>query len=590
MPNIWRHHLWILLAGVVVLFTNLGGPDLWDRDEPRNAACAREMLQRGDWVVPYFNQELRAHKPVLLYWLIMSAYSVFGESEFSARFWSALLGIGTALLTYNIGRVLFRAEVGLWSALLLVTALAFDVSNRAATPDATLLFCLTLAFFLFARACSAAQQAGEIGLPRTWQEYAGIYAALALAVLAKGPVGVALPMAAFGIYALFAVPLTSASAEANDTLGQRMKVLALRFMPQRIFQIGWSMHPMVLLVMLACIALPWYVWVGVRTNGEFLQEFLGTHNLSRFSEPMENHRGPIVYYLIAILIGMFPASVFMGPALLKLTSRMRSNHEWLSGDKLLCCWAGTWIVFFSIAQTKLASYVLPAYPAVALILGAFAYTFITESVLIDRGWFRASMFCLALVGVGFLVGLPLASEKFLPGEGSLGLVGVIPLCGAAVCLALAERGQRRGAMLAFGAMAIAFSTTIMGLAVQRVDRHQVSKPMMETVRASRGKKPARIAAFNHMNSTYVFYARQRVDEFNQPEDVSAFFHDRTPAYLLVRDQDLNQLQKALPADVVEIARMPQFLKSGELILLARGVSPDKMRTAKAVTFPTEKTR
>ena len=66
---------------------------------------------------------------------------------------------------------------------------------------------------------------------------------------------------------------------------------------------------------------------------------------------------------------------------------------------LLCCWAGTWIVFFSLAQTKLPSYVLPAYPAVALILGAFAETYITESRLLDRTWYRIAMGCLALVGV-----------------------------------------------------------------------------------------------------------------------------------------------------------------------------------------------
>src|SRR6056300_67173 len=106
MPHMsWKTHLAAisLIAGVV-MFTNLGGPKLWDRDEPRNAGCAKEMLERGDWVTPVFNGELRSHKPVLLYWFMISAYQVFGVNEFSARLWSAIFALGTCYCTYGIGR------------------------------------------------------------------------------------------------------------------------------------------------------------------------------------------------------------------------------------------------------------------------------------------------------------------------------------------------------------------------------------------------------------------------------------------------------------------------------------------------------
>ena len=86
------HLLIIVFVSSIVFFLNLGQSRLWDRDEPRNAGCAIEMMDRGDLVVPTFNDELRHQKPVLLYWLMMTAYSMFGVSEFSARFWSALLG------------------------------------------------------------------------------------------------------------------------------------------------------------------------------------------------------------------------------------------------------------------------------------------------------------------------------------------------------------------------------------------------------------------------------------------------------------------------------------------------------------------
>ncbi|NIL98695.1 MAG: phospholipid carrier-dependent glycosyltransferase, partial [Planctomycetales bacterium] len=123
----WRALLWdqglIVLVAGIVLFTNLGGPRLWDRDEPRNAGCAKEMQARGDWVVPVFNNELRDAKPVLLYWFIMSAYWMFGMGEFAARFWSVIFAIGTVLATYHLGRRLWNPSIALWSALILTTTL-----------------------------------------------------------------------------------------------------------------------------------------------------------------------------------------------------------------------------------------------------------------------------------------------------------------------------------------------------------------------------------------------------------------------------------------------------------------------------------
>ena len=111
----FRHQLLLIVVSATVFLTNLGGPPLMDRDEPRNAGCAAEMAARGDWVVPWFNDELREHKPVLLYWLMMSAYAVFGVNEFAARFWSAALAVGTVLMTYHIGRRLFNPAAACWS-------------------------------------------------------------------------------------------------------------------------------------------------------------------------------------------------------------------------------------------------------------------------------------------------------------------------------------------------------------------------------------------------------------------------------------------------------------------------------------------
>ena len=144
-----KHLILIAAVAAVVMFTNLGGPRLWDRDEPRNAGAAWEMLARHDWVVPWFNGELRAHKPVLLYWCIMAAYSCCGVNEFAARLPSALCAVGSVLCVYRIGRRLFGLNAGVWSGIALATSLMFVVAGRAATPDSLLIFCTTLSLMIF---------------------------------------------------------------------------------------------------------------------------------------------------------------------------------------------------------------------------------------------------------------------------------------------------------------------------------------------------------------------------------------------------------------------------------------------------------
>ena len=199
------HLILLTLVAGVIFFFKLGDAPLWDRDEPRNAGCAAEMIAANDWVVPIFNAELRTHKPVLLYWLMMSSYAFFGVNEFGARFFSALLGIGCVLLTYGMGRRLFSASVGFWSGLILCSTIMFGVAARAATPDSLLIFCGTLAISLFVLFAfdprrESYEQTGRF--PKQVWQAALIYAAMGLGVLAKGPVGLVVPTAVIGMYLL----------------------------------------------------------------------------------------------------------------------------------------------------------------------------------------------------------------------------------------------------------------------------------------------------------------------------------------------------------------------------------------------------
>jgi 4-amino-4-deoxy-L-arabinose transferase-like glycosyltransferase len=593
----WRHQLLIVGVAAIVMFTNLGGPRLWDRDEPRNAGCALEMQQRGDWVVPVFNAELRAHKPVLLYWLIMSAYAVFGVNEFAARFWSALLAVGTAWATYHIGRRLFDPRVGLWAGVALATSLMFGVAGRAATPDATLIFLTTLALLIYVLAIRPEQ---SLYFPNRWLPAAAMYAVMGLAVLAKGPVGFVLPTAVIGMFLLIVrlpeLPGTTTQASWLERLLRSLRPFA----PGHFLRTCWAMRPLTAIAVVGAVALPWYVWVGWRTDGAFLQEFFLEHNLGRAASSMEGHSGSLLFYPGAILIGFFPWSVFAVPVLIGLGSGLRRRDAWSAGYVLAATWIGVYVGLFSVAQTKLPSYVTPCYPALALLTGCFLHRWSTGRSAAAAWWPRLALGTLALVGLGITFTIPLLAREFLPGEMSLGVLGLIPLAGGLAALLLTSRGRVPAAAAAVAATALLFTTTLFGLGVWRVDRHQQNHVLLAAI-DQRGGAP-QVGAFGCLEPTWVFYGGRPITELartssgadapaevilpgspaaplvRKPQpDAAEFFGTGRERMIITTDQHWAELQQQLPPEATVLAECPLFLRSKRLLLVGL---PPAARTAR----------
>lgn len=595
MAQMIRHCLWVILAAGVVFFLNLGVPQLWDEDEPKNAACAREMLERHDWVVPMFNYELRTAKPVLVYWFMMSAYELFGVSEFGARFWSAVMGIGTCLLTYGIGRRLFQPAVGLWAALMLAAALMFGVASRAATPDAPLIFFSTLSLAIFVwglpataltqRLIPAMPPAADSPklsryavlrqhLPQSWWTYLGMYAAMAVAVLAKGPVGVALPTLILMGY-LWSVELmtrpTVTSGQENSSgettsLWNKFLFLAKNFSPAAIWRVGWVLRPLTAVALVAAIALPWYIWVAWRTDGAWIAGFLGKHNITRFVQPLEGHSGPIFYYLIAVMIGFFPWSIFLPLACVRLLQRLRNTQTWTSGDLFCCCWATIYIGFFSLASTKLPSYVLTAYPALALITARWATEWLAAPQSTSHGLRRWGFLNLALFGLLFVVGVPLATAKLLPGTWYLGWAGLIPLAGGLIAYHYGERQQFTRAAQTFGAASLLFTACLFGIVAVQVNPHQTSSALMS--RIFHQTTQPRIAAFDYFEPSLAYYAGQPVQRIKTPLQAVAFLQDTPASYLIIREKDLGFFETTVGPKLQVLERRRRFLKKENLIVLA----------------------
>ncbi len=562
-----RHQFWIILAALIVFFTQLGAPRLWDEDETIYAEVAREMMERGDWVVPMFNGDLSLDKPALVYWLMMSAYQLFGMSEFAARFWSPVLSIGIVLLTYHLGRRLYNPSVGLWSAMALATNLIFDVSARAATPDAALVFLTTLATYLFVR------NGGVAGTGPGWLGYVSIYAAMGVATLAKGPVGIVLPTAVLGLFLM-----------VNQPSGPSRLATLPWVWTKRFLLATWTLRPLTAIATIALVALPWYIWVGLRTDGKWLEGFFGFHNFYRFTQPIQGHEGPIYYYLVTIAIGLFPWCVFLLPSLYYLGRRIRRHDACRTSDLFVASWAAMYVGFFSLASTKLPNYVLPAYPALALMIGAFLDQWLRQPATIPRAWFRASTSTTTLVGIALIVAAPIAAKHFFPGDGWLGVIGIVPFAGGLVALVLAERHRFRPALIVYATMSIIFTTALLGFGATALSRHHTS-PLLVIQAKRSGARAGEIATFRHFDFNLVYYAGQEVHEYKQPDDVARFLQKSPTTFLVTHADELPKLQSSLPADVTVLARYPWFLRHGEIVLLGRSQATDHTATNRITSQP-----
>lgn len=592
MSQLVRHQLLIAAIAGLVFFTNLGAAALFDEDEPKNAVCGREMFLRGDWIVPTFNADLRTDKPILIYWIMLCSYSVFGVSEFAARFGSSLLAVGTSLLTYHLGRRLFHPQVGLLAAIILCTCLMFSAVGRAVTPDSTLIFCTTLAFTAYVWSVTT-RFGGTYGEPeylthrrRTWQEYAALsttnaipmYLAMGLAVLAKGPIGVLLPCAIIGLNLLIRQQLdraeqqqASSVVEKSNILRWWVQTLGQVFYPARIGAGMLAMRVPVGALVVCAVALPWYYLVGRATHGAWLAGFLGDHNVGRFLEAKENHSGPFFYYVIVIFLGCFPWSVFLPVAAWHLKEKLQERSPWAPGLIFVACWAGFWITFFSGASTKLPNYILPAYPAVALIVACFLYDWQREAAHNFVVVFRYCCTAVMVVGALLLVVIPITTSILLPDETWLVIIGVIPLVGGFLSQRALATDRRRLAVQYFAGTAVILATTIVGIAPAYVSKYQDGPYFGRMALNAGSDRQPELATFDYFAPTLVFYSEAPVARLRSSQEIPQFFGDHPEGLLLTREDRLEELQPFLPGDITVLAQQRRFLRRHDLVLLGRKI-------------------
>lgn len=317
-------------AAVVLLFYRLGGAALFDPDEGRNAEKAREILALNDWITPHENFHAVLDKPMFFYWMIALSYKAFGVSEWAARFPSAAAALGCLIIVYFFARRHWGSWTALWSALILLTSVEFFALARTVILDMSLTFFMTLALCAFYEAAHTEQAR------RRQIACLVMYLALGAAILIKGLIGVALPGMVIFFYLAFS---------------RRWAIL------KNIYLVPGT------LVVLAMV-LPWYLEVEVRNAG-YLRYFLWDEHFGRFTTTAFRRTAPWYYFFAVAAVGFLPWSMFL-PVVARKLWRERLDDPSL----FLLLWALLPFIFFSISKSKLPHYILPIFPALAILTGA----------------------------------------------------------------------------------------------------------------------------------------------------------------------------------------------------------------------------
>jgi 4-amino-4-deoxy-L-arabinose transferase-like glycosyltransferase len=598
-----RIHPYLILTLICggVFFFNLGNSALFEEDEPKNAECGREMFVKGEWIVPTFNEELRTDKPIFLYWLMLSSFHLFGMNEFAARLPSAMLSTGSVLLVFLLGRRLFNAKSGFLASVALATSLMFVVIARASTPDGTLIFFITLTMTIYAwnipllkKQTENSQALSEISwpgdfVPSSIWTFVALGITMGIAVLAKGPVGVVLPCVMFGGTLLMArliwfVPVP----EKSDWVDSVTHVLLSLVNPRAFLTALLALRPLTMVGTALVVALPWYVAVTYQTDGAWLTGFLGKHNVGRFLTPMEQHSGPIIYYIPVICMGFFPWSLFLMMTIYTAVVECRKSkptayqngviaEKTISvenfGHLYFLCWLGIYFSFFSFAQTKLPNYILPCYPALALLTGSYLSKWMSRETILSARWMLTAIGMLATVGVILAIGVPIASSIYFPGFRWFGFIGILFLVQSGIMLRAIMQQRQTWLVQSYCGFAVVNAIIMMGFLAAPLsymqDGYRIGKEIVQHFPAD-----TPIATFRYFSPNLPFYAQRQILRFSNPEQLVTYSKAHPEAVIIVADKAYTEIKDLLPSEVSVLGSYQRFLRRHELIVLGQKPTPE----------------
>ena len=432
----------VLVITYFCFFHGLTAFGLVGPDEPRYAAIARDMAITSDWITPRLHGEPWLEKPILYYWSAAIGYRLLGDSELAARLPSAVGALTTLLALGWLTRRFYGSHTALLFGLVFPSSIAGLAFSRAATPD--MLFSSSLAVTL-------AVAMPLILVPRLKHIISyqiGFGVALGLAVMAKGPAGVVL-------------------AGASCTLGALLT---------RHSSYIWRLTSPPAIVGFGIIALPWYVACGLQ-NPEFVQVFFLSHNIDRFLTPVFSHTQPFWFFIPVMLLALAPWTAALAHTVCNTANLLSCEKRTGSPSVFLVAWALFPVAFFSLSQSKLPGYVLPAVPACTALL-SHAMAKVIRSNTYTRTFGIGLGATLAAMTLTFLAAPEVASSGVQQGA-VRPLAVVLGFC----ALATTYLGYRRR-------LPAAIATTALGIAFTLWQLNETVLPKLDPMISSRATAQA----------------------------------------------------------------------------------------------------
>lgn len=361
-----RKHLPIILLlffSAVIYISISFQSSVLDNADAVHAEAAKEMLLRHDWVTMYVNGVRYLQKAPLLYWLVGSAYQLFGINEFAVRSPTVLAIVLLGWVAYAFGQWAYSKKAGLYAAAVLVSCFGMFLFTRIMIPETLLTLLFTIAHFCFLRAFFGAGSSKRF--------YYGFYTATALAVLTKGLIGIVFTVGPAFLFLLLT---------GNLCEWRKMRLLS-----------GCALF--------LAIAAPWHLLAGFRNEHFFWFYFVNEHFLRFLGKryPIDYNKMPFLSYWLLHLVWLFPWSVGL-PLLITQRPRLEFKADQQTQVNLyLWLWAGIVLVFFNISTSQ-EYYTFPAYPALALLLGA-AFAAAEKGVKARKYllWFNGTLAAIALI-------------------------------------------------------------------------------------------------------------------------------------------------------------------------------------------------
>jgi len=512
-----RPYFLLAILALALYLPGIAAIPVLDRDEARFAQATRQMIETRDYLRIRFQDEARNKKPAGIYWIQAAAVGLFSDADSNAiwpyRLPSFLGALAAVLLTFGLGQRLVGRDAALLGAALLAATLELSVEAHIAKTDAVL-----LALAVAAQGALGVIYRGARTRQPVWWGWAFLFwTAQGMAILVKGPI----------------VPVLSLLTALALSVADRDVAWLKRL------QAGWG------LPLLLAIAGPWFVAINIATQGGFMNEAVGHDLLGKLIGAQESHGGPPLTHLLVLLVGFWPATLFLGRS---LAYGWRERHG--LAERFLIAWAVPFWILVELVPTKLPQYLLPAYPALALMTGQALIAFAREGT--RKSWSDVvSALIWTVVTLALAAGLIAAPIEFGPGLDPIAAVAATVLLGLGAWLLLTvnRAPPLRTAMLAILCALVGF--TILGQFVApRLDALFLSRRIDALVRDAVPASALPIAAVGYAEPSLVFMLGTKTEFLPADGAAAALARNQVAAVVVAsdRDEDFRQSLRHLGAE------------------------------------------